>query len=188
MATNQALELFKPVALTPWRTPTSWGGKPWHGWYVGFARNRDSSTLEESNFRVFQRELDRVPAMYVDDTDNARQSYRTDREDWTLTSTVYLVRESHWACGWLEWIAIHESDEAALRAADEMLCALSNYPVLDEDNLGEMEHEAVCSYWDRLSFRDRIECCADEGESIFAARRDTPPSSVYDYLRDTLCT
>lgn len=26
------------------------------------------------------------------------------------SETVRVVRESHWAVGWVEWIAIHESD------------------------------------------------------------------------------
>ena len=62
-------------------------------------RARDSDCLKQSNFAVMLRELGGE------------------------SETVIVVRESHWAVGWVEWIAIHELDAAALQIADEQ-CAL----------------------------------------------------------------
>jgi hypothetical protein len=32
-----------------------------------------------------------------------------------------LVCEAHWLLGWVEWIAIHQNDDRALKIADQML-------------------------------------------------------------------
>jgi hypothetical protein len=55
---------------------------------------------------------------------------------------VLVIRDSHWAVGWVETILIHESNETALRKADELTAALESYPVLDEEAYAEAEVEA----------------------------------------------
>lgn len=50
------------------------------------------------------------------------------------TETVIVVRESHWAVGGVEWIAIHEADAMALAKADEQCERLADYPVLNEED------------------------------------------------------
>lgn len=171
-------------AIRPWKQPDSWAGKPWHGWFVGLGQNRDSGTLTRSNFEVFLKALRELPEVTVDDTKNAELSYRTEREDWSSVDTVYVVSESHWACGWIDWIAIHPSNEAAIKLADEMLCALEDYPVLDDDHWSRREDEAVMKWWQGEPLSWRIELCRDNNESIFAARHDYPPESVYNELRE----
>ena len=37
------------------------------------------------------------------------------------SETVIVVRESHWAVGWVEWIKIHELDTTALAIADKQV-------------------------------------------------------------------
>ena len=170
--------------IRPWERPDSWAGKPWNGWFVGLGRNRDSDTLTRSNFEVFLKALRDLPEVTVDDTDNAAASYRTEREDWTEVNTVMIVPESHWACGWIEWIAIHPKNEAAIKLADEMLCNLYDYPALDEDDWSRREDEAVMKWWQEEPLRYRIELCRGNNESIFAARHDYPPESVYYTLRE----
>ena len=67
------------------------------------------------------------------------------------------MRESHWACGWVEWIAILADDEAALRAADEMAASLETYPVLDESDFSNLEEENAAKVWrDCYSDRERV--------------------------------
>ena len=122
-------------AIRLWERPDSWAGKPWEGWFVGLSRTRDSDALTRSNFEVFLKALRELPEVLVDDTNNAAASYRTEREDWSSVNSVFIVPESHWACGWIDWIAIHPSNEAAMKLADEMLCSLEDYPVLDEDGI-----------------------------------------------------
>lgn len=172
-------------AIRPWERPESWAGKPWYGWFVGLGQTRDSDTLTRSNFEVFLKALRELPEVTVDDTENAQQDWRTYEEVWTETDTVYVVQESHWACGWIDWIAIHPKNEAAIKLADEMLCALSDYPVLDDEHFSELEMNEINEYWEQMSLHYRIEICRDCGESIFAARRDCPTEKVFDWLRDT---
>lgn len=172
-------------AIRPWERPDSWAGKPWYGWFVGLSQTRDSDTLTRSNFEVFLKALRELPEVLVDDTENAEQSYRTEREHWSETNTVFVVQESHWLCGWIDWIAIHPKNEAAIKLADEMLCALSDYPVLDDEHWSELEMNEINEYWEQASLKYRIEICDDCGESIFAARRDYPTEKVFDRLRDT---
>lgn len=166
-------------AIRPWEHPDSWAGKPWHGWFVGLSRTRDSDALTRSNFEVFLKALRELPEVLVDDTENA------DRYDWSAVDSVYVVQESHWACGWIDWVAIHPSNEAAMKLADEMLCAISDYPVLDEDHFSELETNEIEEWWASEPVRYRIDICRDCGESIFAARRDYLTEKVFNWLRDT---
>jgi hypothetical protein len=175
---------YEPLAIKPWEVPDSWAGKPWHGWYVGLGRNRDSDTLTESNFRVFLKALRELPEVYVDDSENASQSWRYLNDDWSEVDSVQVVQESHWACGWIDWIAIHPDNQAALQLADEMLCALSDYPILNECDWSELQDEAVNRQWEQTPLHWRIDMCRDNGDSIFAARRDYPPENTYDRMRE----
>ncbi len=61
--------------------------------------------------------------------------------------TRVIVRESHCMVGWVEWIAIHKSDEAGLRIADEIALALQDYPIVDEDLFSEIEDEDCSETW-----------------------------------------
>ena len=49
---------------------------------------------------------------------------------------MIVVQESHWAVGWVERIAIHESDAAT---ADWPKAKLADYPVLDEMDWSERD-------------------------------------------------
>ena len=173
------------LAILPWEHPDSWAGKPWHGWFVGLSRTRDSDALTRSNFECFLKALRELPEVLVNDSKNAEQSYRTEREDWSAVNSVFIVHESHWACGWVDWIAIHPSNEAALKLADEMLCSLEDYPVLDEDHFSELEADEIYDWWAMEPLRYRINICRDCGESICAARNNEPTGKVFDWLRDT---
>jgi hypothetical protein len=103
------------------------------------------------------------------------------------TETVRVVHEGHWGVGWVQWIAIHESDSAALKTADEIVAALSDYPVLDEEHVCKLEWNEAQEYWESMSVRDRAEVIKSSGSdaSIFAARRDSTPEdngSLHAYL------
>jgi len=130
--------------------------------FVFLGRHRDSDLLTEVNFRVA---LDALGGE---------------------SDTVQIIREGHSLVGWIEWIAIHESDPEALRKADDIVAALSDYPVLSESALSEAEIEAAEDYWSDSSIRDRIHICRDAGVSIFAARRYAPDHDLFDHIRDTV--
>ena len=120
-------------ALTRWEVPDSWFGQHWDGYFVGLSQHRDSDALERSNFR------------------SALEALGGESE------TVHVVREGHWAVGWIEWIAIHESDEKALSIQYEIEGSLANYPVLDEEDFCEEETKEANEVWRN---------CYDEKERI----------------------
>lgn len=126
---------YEPKHLHRWTMPTNYTGEVWPAYYsAGAGRSRDSDDLEESNFHVM---LERLGGE---------------------TDTVLVVRESHWAVGWVEWIAVHQDDERALKIADELVAALEDYPVLDESDWSERETESANEIWSTCyDWRERID-------------------------------
>ena len=110
--------------LKRWRLPAHYFGETWPDYYsAGVGQSRDSDCLEQSNFAVM---LERLGGE---------------------SETVIVVRESHWAVGWVEWIAIHEGDQRALQIADELQAKLQSYPVLDEDDFCQRGNDAAGEVW-----------------------------------------
>jgi hypothetical protein len=67
---------------------------------------------------------------------------------------------NHWACGWYSIYLIHETDTAALKAADAMAANLEDYPILDEVKWSEKEHELENEAWEnwaRADWRSTVE-------------------------------
>ena len=126
--------MYQPERLERWKMPRDYFGAEWPEYYsAGVGRSRDSDCLEESNFHAMLAALGGE------------------------SETVQVVRESHWAVGWVEWIAIHESDETALREADRQQERLEDYPVLDDDDHSLREWEECERVWsDCYTDRERI--------------------------------
>jgi len=154
---------YEPKNLDRWTLPDSYAGEHWPEYYVFLGQHRDSDARDRSNFTCGLAAIGGE------------------------SETVQIVWEGHWAVGWVEWIAIHQSDAQALEAADEIAGALSDYPVLDEMHMSELEWTEAEDYWASLSVRDRAEICRRFGASIFSARRDYLPAddtgAILDYLR-----
>ena len=125
---------FVPENLRRWTKPDYYFGEVWPDYYTsGCDQSRDSNCLERSNFEAMLAALGGE------------------------SETVIVVRESHWAVGWFEWIAIHESDDKALRTADEIAAALKDYPVIDENLLSENEQKEADQVWrECYNVRERI--------------------------------
>jgi hypothetical protein len=152
-----------PKHLKRWTRPACYIGEEWPEYYsAGVGQSRDSDCLEQSNFAVMLAELGGE------------------------SDTVIVVRESHWAVGWVEWIAIHETDTAALAIADAQCGRLADYPILDEMDWSEREWNAACETWEHAGLRERMEYCKRAGISIFAARRAELPQDDNGNLRDYL--
>jgi len=133
-------------SLTRWEVPDSWFGQHWEGWFVGLGQNRDSDALDRSNFRA------------------ALEALGGESE------TVQVVREGHWAVGWIEWIAIHESDERALSIQYEIEGSLQDYPVLDESDWSEEESEEANEVWSNCyNDRERIEYVRENSDQFYFA-------------------
>jgi hypothetical protein len=111
-------------AITRWTMPDSYFGETWPNYYsAGVGQSRDSDALERSNFRCMLAAIGGE------------------------SETVHVVREGHWAVGWIEWIAIHQDDTKALEEADAILCALSDYPVIDDMDFSDLESEEANETW-----------------------------------------
>lgn len=170
----------------PWTRPASYLGATWEGWRVFLTRNRDSSILDEVNFDAAWEAVQ--DASNVDDESHGEDDTRRPQ----------IVRESHWACGWVEWIAIHSTDAGALAEAEKLAARLDSYPVLDEYELSNRECDAAHEGWAEASIRDRIHAlkhCYGYGKerridvaTLLQARRDTFPEddngSLFDYFAD----
>ena len=129
---------YEPHTLQRWTLPDCYMGANWPNHYsAGIGQNRDSSALDRSNFAAMLTALGGE------------------------SDIVTVVRESHWAVGWVEWIAIEADGSAesdtALQIADELAASLEDYPVLDENAWSELEWEEAACHWDRLSPRDRVQ-------------------------------
>lgn len=130
--------MFEPKHLKRWTMPDSYFGATWPNHYsAGVGQSRDSDCLEESNFAAMLKEVGGE------------------------SDIVTVVRELHWAVGWVEWIAIEAdgTDESnkALRLADAAKGRLEDYPILDENDCSEREIEAANQTWKNCySWEERI--------------------------------
>jgi len=125
---------YTPENLNLWTLPDSYAGEHWPEYYVFLGQNRDSDCLAQSNFICGLRELGGE------------------------SETVLVIREGHWACGWIEWIAIHQDDAQALEIADEIAAALSDYPVLDDSHFSDLEQQEADRVWESCyDAQDRID-------------------------------
>jgi len=127
---------------------------------VFLGRNRDSDLLTESNFECSLNALG-------GESDN-----------------VQIHRFGHWACGWFEIILIDPNNKTAVEIAENIEGALSDYPVLNDSDYSERQHDAICGYWTDLNLGERIEYCNEANESIFSSRSDCVPELVYDQMAD----
>ena len=102
-------------------------------YFVAIGRHRDSDALTRSNFRVMLATLGGE------------------------SETVQVLRDSHWAVGWVEVIYVHESNADACQIADEQLAHLEDYPALDEQDLSKLEQEEADLTWRKCyTEKDRI--------------------------------
>ena len=131
-----------------WTMPDSYFGETFEGFYVGPGRHRDSDDLTESNFHTALKELGGE------------------------TETVFVVRAGHFLVGWVEWIAVHKDDEAAVAKLTEIEAALEQYPVLDEDDWSEREGESANQTWSN---------CYDDKERLEYIRENPDQFSFHSW-------
>jgi hypothetical protein len=107
------------TTLRKWQAASNYMGEEYPDYYVLLGQHRDSTLLDQSNFRVALAELGGE------------------------SDTVVVVRSGHWAVGWIETILIHKTDTSALATGNDILARLANYPVLDDDDYSEAEYNAA---------------------------------------------
>ena len=111
--------------MRKWKLPRYYSGATWDGYYVSLGQHRDSDAVDRSNFRAAWDRLNSIPGS----------------EDARGEELLCIVRENHWAVGWVEWIAIHESLTAHVEEGNRIAAKLEDYPVLDEEALSALEFE-----------------------------------------------
>lgn len=132
------MESYTPEHLNRWTYPGSYMGATWYDYFsCSVGRSRDSDALERANFQAM------LNALGFDDDECAPDDCPLVDDD----PTRVVVRENHWAVGWIEWIAIHHTDTAALRIADGLAARLQDYPILDEALWSEYEDDDCCETW-----------------------------------------
>ena len=133
-------------------------------WYVvGVSRTRDSGPLDESNFESARKALEK----FGEDTE--------------------VHRFGHWGPGWFEIILVRPDTEAASEAAS-MAAALSDYPILDEEDFSRREWEGAQETWEYMSIRGRYEAWKRTNEynrdaNVFSIRSDDMPDWAFEYCR-----
>lgn len=111
---------YKNIKL--WEHPENYAGETFYDYYVGPGQCRDSDVLAQSNFACALEQLGGE------------------------SKTVLVSHCGHWAVGWVEQILVHKKDKKACKKLDEIMGALAEYPVLDESDHLEREHEYCLDY------------------------------------------
>ena len=82
--------------LRRWTLPANYMGAKWPDYYsAGVGQSRDSSAFERANF-------DAMLALLGGEKSGGEDP----KDEGSALSLVRVVRASHWAVGWVEWIAI----------------------------------------------------------------------------------
>lgn len=142
--------------LQKWTYPNSYFGATWYDYYSFIGQHRDSDTLTRSNF------IEGLKALGGE------------------SETVMVVREKHCLVGWVEWIAIHESDAKSLNLADNMLEELEDYPILNEDAFSNLEYEEYHEAWENYAKEDFTKALK---EKFSLSHRLTEYLLKHDYLQ-----
>mgnify|MGYP001572232116 CR=1 FL=1 len=150
------------------RDAAYWGERP--DWIIAAEINRDSRTLDRSNFRSMERLLEAV---------DARERGEDDEP------AVAIERSSHWAVGWIDRLVVRPGSAAATEAM-RLHAKLDDYPVLDEEDWSELECDAAADFWQAASVSERIYWCKRYRLSIFAARRAYVPEDDTGELMSAL--
>ena len=109
------------------------GEIPTDEWLCLLTRTRDSDLLTESNFET------------------AVQMLGGENEN------VEIHRFGHWACGWWESLAVKANTQQA-KIAEKIEEKLEAYPILDEDDFSEKEHEVAQDVWKNCyNARERVQ-------------------------------
>ncbi len=140
----QTTDLYTPERLKRWTRPSCYAGAEWLDHYSsGIGQSRDSTAWERANFDAMIAALKTI----------------TESADWAHDFAPWqVVRESHWAVGWVEWIAIHETALEHLKLADSIMERFEDYPVIDEELYSQYENDEANDVWrDCYDVQERVE-------------------------------
>lgn len=174
---NTTQTLSRPTTLTPWKHPEFYMGENWNGWFCSpVGVHRDSGPLDRSNWNVQRTALLALAQWHPAHEDEHEDEWQD----------VIEVTESHWAVGWVSWIAIHPTNLVAIELAEDIQERLKDYPVLDEDAYSELRWDEANEYaeteWQYMTALKRLETLRRLGEDIPSLLQcigpeSSPPSS-----------
>lgn len=138
-------------------------------WGIIYTHNRDSGTIERCNGESIAEAL----APFLDSGD------------------VVAEHHTHWACGWVDGFAIrvYRAGEIteAFRAYFGLLERMEDYPILDEQRLGEMEAEESAQGWEDWARCDFIRAM-EKRFGVEIVETDKPAiKKVFDDTSDQIC-
>ena len=178
--TTMSIERAKEIlSETAWTRPSDYSGHNPVGEYVIATRTRDSSILEDVNYSRILEDLEGI---------NQQSGYPYHRKIEDAATVfeafdVYDFRARHWACGWVEYLMVKpEAPDDVLIASAEIVSALADYPIYDEDAYSKKQWEAVTEHWTHMGTDERVQYCQDVWVSVFAARHDDVPEAVGNQL------
>jgi len=155
---------YVPKNLQPYKRLRDYAGPDYYDYYPVAGQSRDSDVLERSNFRSILKALGGEKNNTINDR--------------TPQGPVLVIRDSHWAVGWVETIYVSKTATATLKKADDIVGGLESYPVVDDDDFSMLEMEEANTTWmECYDLRERIALCAENGLSIFQARLKYCPSN-----------
>lgn len=161
-----------------WKLPDSYIGEKYYDYIEVYGKHRDSCLYTNVNFDCILKDLEKLTEETVSMLDSNEPMIQT-------------AVAKHWAVGWVETILVHkQTSEAVLNKVYEVLGALQDYPIYNEDAVSEAELNEVYDYWfDRCSLKERTEICENLGLSIFSARTNrsrSMPDGVFDNIRGSI--
>lgn len=131
----QEEEEGNPYDLPQWKHPSDYGGFSPEGDFGVVGQTRDSEALDRSNYERIFEDLQAFAEQFGDAPE--RDDIESGDMPW-----VYDFRASHWAVGWVEYVLVRQDAPDALQGmVREILDALANYPVYDDEHFSQLEYE-----------------------------------------------
>lgn len=127
--------MYKPELMKKWKLERDYGGEDLSEWYILAAQTRDSYLLERDNFKSIQEHIKAKGFEIAGNMEDCKQD-----------NAVLLASFGHWACGWVEALMIHESNDKALMLGDEIKQAIEDYPVFNEESYYQGESDLQVDY------------------------------------------
>lgn len=127
--------MYQPKHLTKWQHESHYGGDDLSEWYILYSHTRDSYLLQDNNFESIKKHLNEQGFEIAGSLENGEEG-----------KVILLAGFGHWACGWIESLMIHQSNDAGLMLGDEIKAAIADYPIFDEDSYCMAELEMIFDY------------------------------------------
>lgn len=132
METSRAREILEETA---WKRPPHYGGFSPDGDYLIASQHRESDVLSRANWQSACADL-------------GAQAYDEGQAGFINRPAVYHWRAGHWAVRWVEYLMIRrDAPQSTIEAAADIICSLSDYPVLDDELFSAMEHDEAAEIW-----------------------------------------